>query len=188
MATVGRITSTRRATVGDLYRAQGKAELVNGKILKMSPTGKRPGRIGLNIALSLRAFETVTRQGEAYPDNVAFLCNLPNRGSFSPDASYYTGPQPADLDDFLPNAPDFAAEIRSKGDYGRAAERKLMAKRRDYFAAGTKVVWDVDVLKKIVRVYRATDPDRATIYRSGQIAEAEPAVPGWRMAVNEIFA
>ena len=38
-----------------------------------------------------------------------------------------------------------------------------------------------------VRVYRASDPDKPTIYRRGDIAEAEPAVPGWRMAVDELF-
>src|SRR2546426_11843099 len=102
MATVDKTTLRRQATVRDLYRAEGKAELVNGRIVRMSPTGKRPGRIGMNIAMSLRAFEAVTRHGEAYPDNVAFLCSLANRGSFSPDASYYTGPHPADPDGFLP--------------------------------------------------------------------------------------
>jgi hypothetical protein len=39
-----------------------------------------------------------------------------------------------------------AVEVRSEGDYGPAAEREMAAKRRDYFAAGTQVVWDVDVL------------------------------------------
>jgi len=39
----------------------------------------------------------------------------------------------------------------------------------------------------VVRVYRATDQETATIYHRGEIAEAEPAVPGWTMAVDEIF-
>jgi Uma2 family endonuclease len=89
---------------------------------------------------------------------------------------------------FLVGAPIFAAEVRSENDYGPAAERKMAAKRADYFAAGTLVVWDVDLLSEdAVRVYRASDPDRPTIYRRGDIAEAEPAVPGWRMPVNDLF-
>jgi Uma2 family endonuclease len=64
----------------------------------------------------------------------------------------------------------------------------MAAKRADYFAAGTLVVWDVDLLSdEIVRVYRASDPERVTIYRRDEIAEAEPAVPGWSMAVNHLF-
>jgi Uma2 family endonuclease len=64
-----------------------------------------------------------------------------------------------------------------------------MAKKRvDYFAAGTKVVWDVDLEgDDLVRVYRANSPDDPTIYRRGDVAEAEPAVPGWTMPVDELF-
>jgi Uma2 family endonuclease len=65
----------------------------------------------------------------------------------------------------------------------------MAAKRRDYFAAGTLVAWDVDVLKsESVRVYRASDPDNPTIYRRSQVAEAEPAVPGWIMPVDDLFS
>jgi len=64
----------------------------------------------------------------------------------------------------------------------------MAAKRADYFAAGTLVVWDVDVLQeKVVRVFRADRPDEAKIYFAGDVAEAEPAVPGWRMAVNSLL-
>ena len=69
-----------------------------------------------------------------------------------------------------------------------AAEAAMRRKRAEYFDAGTLVVWDVDLLSDDpVRVYRASDPDTPTIYRRGEMAEAEPAVPGWRMPVDEIF-
>ena len=51
---------------------------------------------------------------------------------------------------FLKGAPRFAAEVRSEGDYGPAAEQAIAEKRDDYFAAGTLVVWDVDLLSKDV--------------------------------------
>ena len=35
--------------------------------------------------------------------------------------------------------------------------------------------------------YRAATPDQPTVYRRGEVAEAEPAVPGWRMPVDEMF-
>lgn len=38
-----------------------------------------------------------------------------------------------------------------------------------------------------MKVYRASDPDHPTLYRRGDMAEAEPAVLGWRMAVNALF-
>jgi Uma2 family endonuclease len=89
---------------------------------------------------------------------------------------------------FLEGAPVFAAEIRSENDYGREAELEIEAKRKDYFAAGTLVVWDVDLLgEDVIKVYRASGPDNPTIYRRSEIAEAEPAVPGWKMPVDELF-
>ena len=90
--------------------------------------------------------------------------------------------------DFLEGAPVFAAEVRSKGDYGSAAEDKMAKKRADYFAAGTLVVWDVDLLgEEVIKVYRASDPGNPAIYRRSEIAEAEPAVPGWKFPVDDLF-
>jgi Uma2 family endonuclease len=64
----------------------------------------------------------------------------------------------------------------------------MAAKRADYFAAGTRVVWDVDVLEDdLVRVYRAADPANPMSYRRGEHAEAEPALPGWSMPVDDLF-
>jgi Uma2 family endonuclease len=74
------------------------------------------------------------------------------------------------------------------GYYGDAAEAAIAAKRADYFAAGTLVVWDVDPIAECVHVYRAADPIVAATYGRGQVAEAEPAVPGWRVAVDTLFA
>jgi len=181
------MTTKTQATVEDLYRINdiGKAEVVNGEVILMSPTGDMPGRAGGAIYVSLRAIEREAG-GRAYPDNVGFRVELPNRKSFSPDAAFYTGPLTGMK--FLEGAPAFAAEIRSENDYGREAEAEMAAKRRDYFAAGTLVVWDVDLLgEDVVRVYRASDSDNPSIYRRGEMAEAEPAVPGWTMPVNELF-
>lgn len=175
------------ATVEDLYhiRDRGKAEIVNGEVVLMSPTGDMPARAGGAIYVSLRGAERLSG-GRAYPANVGFRVNLPNRKSFSPDAAFYTGP-PTGMK-FLEGVLAFAAEIRSENDYGREAEAEIAAKRRDYFAAGTLVVWDVDLLSEdVVRVYRLSDPDNPKVYRRGEIAEAEPAVPGWTMSVDELF-
>lgn len=88
---------------------------------------------------------------------------------------------------FLDGAPVCAVEVRSEHDYGPASERELAAKRVDYFAAGTLVVWDVDLLHAdVVRVYRAETPDQPTISRRGDLADAEPAVPGWTMPVDDL--
>lgn len=176
----------REATLDDLYRIDGKAELVSGNLILMAPTGFQPGRAAGRIYRSLDDHEREHGAGFAIPDNVGFIVQAPYQRSFSPDAAWYVGPPTGGR--FIQSAPVFAAEVRSEGDYGLAAERAMAAKRADYFAAGTQVVWDVDVLREeVVRVYRADSPDQATVYRRGEMAEAEPAVPGWKMPVEELF-
>lgn len=171
-----------------LYRVpeNGKAEIVNGEIIQMSPTGGAPGRASGKIYRSLDDYECSNGGGYAFPDNVGFIVDLPHRKSFSPDAAFYVGELKGG--EFLKGAPIFAVEVRSKHDYGASAERKIAQKRSDYFACGTLVFWDVDVLRdKVVRVYRASDPNKPTVYRQGDIAEAEPALPGWSICVDDFI-
>ncbi len=177
------------ATIEDLYNVvdNGKAEIVDGELVLMSPTGDLPSTAASEVFVSLREQSRRTGYGRAYGDNVGFVVNLPNRKSFSPDAALYVGPRSGGK--FLDGAPVFAVEVRSQSDYGPKAEAAMARKRRDYFAAGTLVVWDVDVLQdEVVRVYRFDNPDHPAVYRRGEVAEAEPAVPGWSMAVDDLFS
>src|SRR6476646_58921 len=115
--------STRtEATIEDLYQVpeNGKAEIVDGELVLMSPTGDLPSTAALEIAVSLRAYARKSRIGRAYADNAAFMVNLPHRRSFSPDAAFYIGPRTGGK--FLEGAPIFAVEVQSEGDYGQRAE------------------------------------------------------------------
>jgi Uma2 family endonuclease len=175
---------TTEQLIAELGKIDGKAEIIGGRIVRRSPTGRKPGRAGHRICRSLEDNEN-RLGGYAYPDNVAFIVDLPNRKSFAPDASFS---KEASEMDFGKVAPLFAAEVRSEGDYGPRAEREIAAKRADYFAAGTQVVWDVDLLSDdVVRKYRADAPDEAIIYRRGGLADAEPVLPAWRFPVDELF-
>jgi len=182
------MSTKTEATVDDLYRVpeNGKAEIVNGELVLLSPTGGVPGRAAGKIFIGLHDYERRVGGGYAFPDNVGFIVSLPNRRSFSPDAAFYKGELRGGL--FLEGAPVFAVEVRSTDDYGPESERRMAQKRADYFAAGTLVVWDVDVLReKVVRLYRLSDPENPTLYRSDEVAEAEPALPGWMMSVDDML-
>ena len=167
-----------RATIEDLYKVEGKAELVHGEIVHMPPTGDDPGYAGDEIYVSLREYAKRLKRGRAFADNKGFHVHLPHRESFSPDAAYHVGPRTGMR--FLEGAPIFAVEVRSEYDYGPAAERAMAEKRADYFACGTLVVWDVDLLsEEVIKSYKASDPEYPVIFRRGETADAEPAVPGW---------
>src|SRR5262245_48642110 len=180
--------ATTRATLDDLYRVEGKAELIGGRIVQMA-SGDLPSLVAGEIFVSLRLHAKTTKKGKAYPDGIGYAVpEMPSgRESFSPDASYYDGVHPVNRMRFIEASPNFVAEVRSENDYGNAAEIEMAAKRADYFAAGAQVVWDVDPIAETVAVYRAADPLNPVIFRRGDTADAEPAVPGWRLAVDDIF-
>jgi Uma2 family endonuclease len=172
------------ATLADLERVRGKAEIVNGKLVLMSPTGDYHNTAAANLVTSLKLHQRAHGGGRAYTDNGGFILS-PTR-TVSPDVAWYVGPRTSGK--LLQGAPLLAVEIRSESNYGPAAEREMAWKRADYFAAGTQVVWDVDVLREgVIRVYRVDDPENPTVYCRGEIAEAEPAVPGWRFPVDELW-
>ncbi len=175
----------REATIDDLYHVEGKAELVNGELVLMPLSSGLHGFACLRIAASLLGYEQQTKRGHAFGDSVGFIVNLPHRRSFGPDVAFCTQPL---TDRFVEGAPLFAVEVRSREEYGPAAERAMAEKRADYFAAGTLVVWDVDTLKdQVVRAYRASSPDDPTVFRRGERGDAEPILPGWSMPVDDLF-
>jgi Uma2 family endonuclease len=179
----------RRLTIDDLYDVEGPAELVGGRIIH-DMTGERPAQVAENIFLNLAPYVRKLGRGTAHADVVGFVARVDasDRESFCPDVSYHTRPPAINPMRFIQGAQDFACEVRSENDYGPAAETELAAKRADYFDAGTLVVWDVDPVNETVAVYRAADPDNPTVFRRGEAADAEPTVPGWRIAVEEVFA
>jgi Uma2 family endonuclease len=175
------------ATIEDLYALphEQKAEIVNGEIVLMSPTGAAPSYAASEIFVSLRAYSRRTKTGHAVNDNAAFKVDLPNRKSFSPDVAYYAGKWTGMK--FFEGAPVLAVEVRSEGDYGPAAESAMARKRADYFAAGTLVVWDVNLLSDdVIKSYRAGSPE-PRIFKRGDTADAEPALPEWSMPVDDLF-
>ena len=174
------------ATIADLYQIKGKAEIVDGRMVRMPPTGALPGYAASEILFSLKQYQKAHSTGTAIGDNVGFIVNVPNRRSFSPDAAFWAGRAPSMR--FYEGAPLFAVEVRSESDYGPAAERAIARKRQDYFAAGTQAVWEVDLLGDIViQLWHAANVDNPECFIRGSTAHAEPVLPRWQMQVNEVF-
>jgi Uma2 family endonuclease len=181
---------TPEATLDDLARVTDKAELVDGRIVLLMPTGRKPGRVAGRIYRFLDDYATQGGRGEAYPDNVGFAVPRLSSGrqSFAPDAALHLGPFPTDPMRFLEGPPTLAVEVRSEKDYTASAEAEIAAKRADYFEPGTRMVWDVDPIAECIQIYRAESPDQPRTFRRGQVLDAEPLLPGWRVGVDAIFA
>ncbi len=179
------------ATIADLMRTKGKAELINGHVVTQPPNGYWHARLAMHIMMSLDRHIEVLGVGETFLGLLAYALNDPldsGRQSFSPDASYYAHTLPKDLWGPVPGPPTFAVEIRTPEECNPAGDAEYEAKRKDYFYAGTLVVWDVDPVGGTVTKYAAADPLTPVVFAAGQVADAEPAVPGWTLAVDALFA
>ena len=175
------------ATLADLMDVEGKAELIGGRIVKSMASGRLPNRIAKRIVNALDVYAVRIGRGEAFTDNIGFAIDPPlssGRQSFSPDASFHIGPFPENEMAFIDGGPVFAAEVRSENDYGRSHEIAMAEKRADYFEAGTLVVWDVDPIANTIKLHTSTTE---TTFRVGELAHAEPALPGWTLDVAILF-
>lgn len=168
-----------RAAAADLHPEDRKAEL---------PKESLPGRAASRIYRSLDAYERAVGGGLAFPGGFVFVVDLPHRRSLSPNAAFWAGELPG-RGPHLTGAPLLAVEVRGEDDYGPEAEQALAARRADWFAAGTLVVWDVDVLRaREIRVYRAHHPDLPEVFWRGEWADAKPALPNWSFLVDDLLA
>ncbi len=179
-----------RATLDDLYAVEGKAELIGGRIVQLMGGAINRARVAFEIC---RQPATIMPRppGAARRPRRAELSPSPRlssgRESFCARRLLLPGPVPSNPLRFVDGAPTFAVEVRSEHDYGPAAERDMAAKRLDYFEAGTLVVWDVDTVAEVIHEYRRDQPDQPTTFARGEVAEAEPAVAGWQLAVDTVF-
>jgi Uma2 family endonuclease len=77
--------------------------------------------------------------------------------------------------------PDLAVEILSPGNTRKEIERK----RREYFAAGTKQVWEIDPDARTVAVY--TDPTTHTVLTAADTLDGGTVLPGFTLPLADLF-
>lgn len=87
-----------------------------------------------------------------------------------------------DENPILAVAPDIAIEILSKSNTRREMERK----RRDYFDAGARVVWEVDIPTRSVHEYLPDGSERT--FNAVDTLSVESILPGFKLSIAEVFA
>ena len=182
---------SERATMRDMMRVKGKAELVAGRIVVYPLMEMGPGLAKGEVIFSLdRHVEQSGLPDEVFGGSLAYgiPCLANGRESFCPDGSYYHGPRPDDPMSWMPGPPTFVLEVRRAVDDGPEFDPVRAAKRADYFEAGTRAIWDVDPFARFVALYLPPDSHTpSAVFTETDTAHAEPAVPGWRVAVADLF-
>jgi Uma2 family endonuclease len=79
-------------------------------------------------------------------------------------------------------APDLAVEVLSESN----TRREMARKRREYFEAGTRLVWEIDPERRTVAVY--TSPDATTLLDASATLDGGAVLPGFSIRVADLFA
>ncbi len=159
-------------------------ELVRGVLKQMSPAGAEHGRIGAFLCTHLTNHAQLNRLGYTYNADTGFKITLNPDTVLAPDVSFVTRERAQTIRDmrkYLPFAPDLAIEILSPSDsYSETVE-----KVDEWIAAGTRAVVLVDPRRKRVTIYRSQT--QVVELKEGESLEVPEVVPGWSVAVAEIF-
>ncbi len=160
-------------------------ELVRGEHRVMPPPGFEHGRVAANVGGLLFTHVRQTASGVTLAAETGFLLARDPDTVRAPDASFIStvradavGPTAK----YWPGAPDFAVEVVSSGDSFHEVQDKAL----EWLAAGTIAVLVLDPPKRTATVYRAHGD--AHVYHADDTLDLSDAVPGFHVAVAELFA
>jgi Uma2 family endonuclease len=158
-------------------------ELDNGRLVLMSPTGRRHGQIHSAIAAALYTQGQQRGLGEAYVETGVVLWRNPDR-MVGPDASFVMSrslPARESSEGFLETIPELVVEVRSKNDAAAEIDDKVV----DYLKAGVRIVWIVEPANELVVEHRVDRP--AKMLGKADILKCEDVIPGFHLALADLF-
>lgn len=161
-----------------------RLELVEGTVVREPRPGARHGRLTTRLASALHTHAENRGLGVVCTDFGVVLAEDPTtvRG---PDIGFVAAERLRAEDlptGFLRVAPDLAVEIVSPSNTASEIQRKVL----EYLAAGSRLVWVVDSETRSVSTYRSRA--EAYLLGEGDVLDGEDVLPGFRMALEELFA
>ncbi|HEY2381131.1 MAG TPA: Uma2 family endonuclease [Terriglobia bacterium] len=174
------VTGDQLLTMGDV----GPCELVEGRVVRMSPTGAEHGGCELNFGELIQRFVRQHKLGKVMVGEVGIYIRR------SPDTvraadvlfiSHERLAQRKNLRGYLDVAPELIVEIMSPDDRWVDIDEKL----RDYFSIGVRLVWVANPIRKVVYAYRSL-----TDVREFTLADSLPGdaiLSGFSISVAQVF-
>jgi Uma2 family endonuclease len=180
-------TSTALMTADELLelpRGQHRYELINGELKTMSPASHAHGRIAMRVGASLAQFVWENDLGEAYAAETGFLLRTKPDTVLAPDFAFISKQRASvgrDQKGFWSGPPDVAIEVLSPSESGPQARKKVA----EWLGSGAKQVWSINPKNETVTIYRLSG--ETTTFTDEETVEADDVLPGFRIAVKEIF-
>ena len=162
----------------------GPCELVDGRIVPMTPPGDEHSDIEAELVTRLRLYGKESKRGRAVSGDAGiYIRRNPDtvRGADVLFISKERDSQPRKKG-YFKVAPELVVEVLSPDHRPGQLREKL----RDYFSVDVKVVWVVDPKARCVFVYRSlTDITELGV---GQALADEELLPGFSLPVSDLFS
>jgi Uma2 family endonuclease len=162
----------------------GPCELIDGRIVPMSPTGGKHGIIEFRLSSALGRFVEQHGLGWILTGEVGiYIRRDPDRvrGAdivFLSRERWPDGPP----EGFLDETPDLVVEIMSPHDRWQEVRQKLA----EYFTIGVSQVWIVEPENRAVIVFRSRIDLQQ--FDAGEILVGEGILEGFTLSIAELFA
>lgn len=173
------ITGEELLAMGDI----GPCELIDGRIVPMSPTGGEHGFVESNLAGELRTFVQQRKLGWVMSGEVGlYTRHNPDRVRGA-DVVFISTERASARPGrgFLDIAPELVVEVMSPHDPWQQVHQKL----EEYFAIGVQWVWVVEPENRVVRLYRSTT--KAQKLSEADTLVGEGVLADFELPVAEIF-
>lgn len=159
-------------------------ELVQGELRRMSPAGHRHGRLVVNITTPLDQYVRTHHLGAVYAAETGFQLTSDPDTVRAADVAFIRRERVeavGDTEGYWPGAPDLAVEVVSPNDLYTEIEDKVL----DWLTAGTRMVVIINPRTRTVTVYRSRT--QITLLTEQDSLDGADVVPGWHIAVHELF-
>ncbi len=173
------ITGEELLAMGDI----GRCELVEGRIVMLSPVGYPHGIIEGNFFAALREFVASRKLGVVMVGETGIYTRRKPDTVRGADVLFVSNERfaKAKSKGFLDVAPDLVVEVMSPDDRWSEINRKLA----EYFAVGVRLVWVADPDSKIVFAYRSMTDVRQ--FTEKDLLTSDDVLPGFSVSVTDLF-
>jgi Uma2 family endonuclease len=163
-----------------------RLELSDGELIIMSPASGSHGIIASRLDRLIGNFADEHGLGVTTAAETGYILFKSESGRDTvraPDVGFVSAAHIADIpnEGYIPFAPDLAVEVMSPNDTASEIQKKVM----EYLRAGTRLIWVAYPETRSVTVYT---PQGAHIVDENGTLDGGDVLPGFRLAVNSIFA
>ena len=153
----------------------------------MAPAGNKHGYLALEMGAELRNHVKASKLGRTYTAETGFKIASDPDTVRAPDAAFVSQARLdriGEVEGYWPGAPDLAVEVVSPND----VHTEVVEKSLSWLEAGCRMVLVVDPGQRTVTVYRSLEDIRILRAEAGDVVDGTDVVPGWRLALAELFA